>query len=63
MGSLAPESSGPPLLWVLIDYRRLLERVERAGCEVLDRRVAVPAWEKCWVVVSILTRRRSRQAV
>jgi phytoene/squalene synthetase len=51
------------LLWVLIDYRRLLERVERAGCEVLDRRVAVPAWEKCWVVVSILTRRRSRQAV
>jgi phytoene synthase len=46
------EPAGRRCLWVLIEiYRRLLERVERAGYGVLDRRVTLPAWEKWWVVV------------
>jgi len=45
------EPSGRGSLWALIEiYRRLLERVERAGYEVLDRRIRLPLWEKCWVV-------------
>jgi len=45
------EPSGRRSLWALIEiYRRLLERVEKAGYGVLERRVRLPAWEKCWVV-------------
>jgi len=45
------EPSGRGSLWALIEiYRRLLERVERAGFEVLARRIRLPLWEKCWVV-------------
>ena len=46
------ESARRGALWALIEiYRRLLERVERAGYGVLDRRVRLPLWEKCWVVL------------
>lgn len=44
------EASGRRSLWALIEiYRRLLERVERAGYGVLEGRVRVPVWEKWWV--------------
>jgi len=32
-------------------YSRLLERVEAAGSEVLARRIALPAAEKCWIAL------------
>jgi phytoene synthase len=45
------EPSGRRFLWVLVEiYRRLLERVERAGYAVLDRRVSLPVWEKALLV-------------
>jgi phytoene synthase len=45
------EPSRRRFLWTLIElYRRLLERVERAGYEVLDRRVSLPVWEKAFLV-------------
>jgi phytoene synthase len=63
------QPSGRGSLWALIEiYRRLLERVERAGYEVLDRRVSLPVWEKWWVVArgGLMRRggswRRSRSA-
>jgi len=31
-------------------YRRLLERIERSNCDVLARRIRVPAWEKLWLM-------------
>jgi phytoene synthase len=44
------EPSGRGALWALIEiYRRLLERVERAGYRVLEGRVRLPVWEKWWV--------------
>ncbi len=46
------EPAGRRCLWTLIEiYRRLLERVERAGYEILDRRVALPGFEKAFLVV------------
>lgn len=39
-------------LWALIEiYRRLLDRIERSGFDVLSRRIALPPWEKAWIVV------------
>lgn len=39
-------------LWAMIEiYRRLLKLIERAGYDVLSRRVRVPSWEKAWIVV------------
>ena len=39
-------------LWAMIEiYRRLLGSIERAGYDVLSRRVRVPSWEKAWIVV------------
>lgn len=36
-----------PSLWAMIRiYRRLLERIEQSGFDVLTRRIRVPAWEK-----------------
>ena len=46
-------------------YRRLLDRVELAGHEVLDRKVRVPASRRAWIAAKLLLRRkvlRSRQA-
>ena len=38
-------------LWALIEiYSRLLERIARSGFDVLSRRIALPAWEKAWIV-------------
>jgi phytoene synthase len=46
------ESSCRSSLWVLIEiYSRLLERIERSGFDVLERRIGLPAWEKAWIVV------------
>ena len=37
-------------LWALIEiYRRLLDRIERSGYRVLDRRIALPAVEKALI--------------
>ncbi len=37
-------------LWALMEiYRRLLERIERSGFRVLDRRIALPAVEKALI--------------
>ena len=37
-------------LWALMEiYRRLLERIERSGYRVLDRRIALPAVEKALI--------------
>ncbi len=45
-------------LWALIRiYRRLLDRIETSGYDVLRRRVGVPAWEKGWVVVQGIARK------
>lgn len=45
-------------LWALIEiYRRLLGRIERSGFDVLDGRISLPAWEKCWVMVLALSGR------
>jgi phytoene synthase len=35
-------------------YRRLLDRIERRPVEVLERRVALPSWEKAWVAARSL---------
>jgi len=32
-------------------YSRLLDRIEESGFDVLRRRVRVPAWEKCWILL------------
>lgn len=57
------EPSSRPSLWALIRiYRRLLERIERCGFDVLDRRVRVPAWEKLAILVHALVRERGRRA-
>jgi len=46
------ESSCRSSLWVLIEiYSRLLERIERSGFDVLERRIGLPGWEKVWIVV------------
>jgi phytoene synthase len=38
-------------LWALIEiYRRLLEKIERSGFDVLTGRISLTAWEKCRVV-------------
>lgn len=40
-----------PSLWALIEiYRRLLDRIERSGFDVLDHRISLPAWEKLSIV-------------
>ena len=40
-------------LWALIRiYRRLLERIEASGYDVLNRRVRVPPWEKMAILLS-----------
>lgn len=50
LGLIAPESRRS--LWALVEiYRRLLERIERSGFDVLRRRIRVPTWEKAWVVI------------
>ncbi len=42
-----------PSLWALIRiYRRLLERIEASGYDVLNRRVRVPPWEKVAILLS-----------
>ncbi len=46
-------------LWALIRiYARLLERIERSGFEVLRRRIRVPTWEKCGILVTAPIRSR-----
>lgn len=35
-------------------YRRLLDRIELAPLEVLERRVSLPGWEKAWVAARSL---------
>jgi phytoene synthase len=39
-------------------YRSLLERIVREPCEVLERRISLPAWEKAWVAVRSLASAR-----
>ncbi len=49
VGMVGPE--GRPALRALIEiYRRLLDRIERSGFDVMARRVRLPVWEKSWVV-------------
>jgi phytoene synthase len=44
-------------LWALIEiYSRLLDRVRKAGNEVLERRVSLSSAEKSWIVVQALFR-------
>jgi phytoene synthase len=39
-------------LWALMRiYSRLLERIEASRYDVLARRIRVPAWEKCWILL------------
>jgi len=35
-------------------YSRLLDRIERSNYDVFTRRISLPAWEKCWIVVKAL---------
>lgn len=50
-------------LWALIRiYRRLLERIERSGFDVLRRRVRVPAWEKLTIMLQALAQQRGCRA-
>jgi 15-cis-phytoene synthase len=45
-------------LWALIEiYRRLLEKIERANYNVLERRIRLSPWEKMSVVAEALLRR------
>jgi len=49
-------------LWALIEiYRRLLERIEASGFDVLDRRIRLPGWEKAWVVAQAALRRKAKR--
>ena len=46
-------------LWALIRiYTRLLERIERSGFDVLRKRIRVPTWEKCGILVTAPLRSR-----
>jgi len=46
-----------PSLWALMCiYSRLLERIERSNYDVLDRRIALPVWEKLSIVGRALAR-------
>ena len=48
-------------LWALIEiYRRLLERIEASGYDVMERRIRLPSWEKAWVVVQAALRREAK---
>lgn len=45
------DSKSRSSLWALIEiYRRLLDRIERSGYDVLHQRIHVPAREKMWIV-------------
>jgi phytoene synthase len=35
-------------------YSRLLDRIERSNYDVFSRRISLPAWEKCWIVLRAL---------
>ncbi|HXM41659.1 MAG TPA: phytoene/squalene synthase family protein [Bryobacteraceae bacterium] len=37
-------------------YSRLLDRIERSNYDVFTRRISLPAWEKCWIVLRALAR-------
>ena len=44
--------SGRKMLWAIIEiYRRLLDKIDRAGLDALRRRVRLSAVEKCWIVL------------
>jgi phytoene synthase len=50
IGLVHPRSR--PSLWALIEiYRRLLERIEASGYDVLGRRIRVPPWEKLSIIL------------
>ncbi len=52
-----PRSRGS--LWALMrTYRRLLERIEESGYDVLRGRIRVPTWEKMWILVRGMAGRR-----
>jgi len=38
-------------------YSRLLDRIERSNYDVFSRRIALPAWEKMWIVLRALASR------
>ncbi len=55
------EPRGQPMLWALIEtYRRLLDRIEASGFDVLRRRVSVPLPEKLWILAQARLNRRKR---
>lgn len=44
--------SGRKMLWAIIEiYRRLLDKIDRAGLDALRRRVRLSAVEKCWIIL------------
>ena len=46
------DSKSRSSLWALVRiYRRLLERIEASRFDVLRRRMRVPAWEKCLIML------------
>jgi phytoene synthase len=53
---LVDRRSRPSLRALIAIYSRLLDRIERSGCEVFSRRIALPAVEKAWLVVRALAR-------
>jgi phytoene synthase len=42
-------------------YSRLLDRIESSNYDVFARRISLPAWEKCWIVISALGASGRRQ--
>ncbi len=48
---LVDTRSRPSLRALIEIYRKLLDRIEASGFDVLSRRVRIPAWEKAFIVV------------
>jgi len=54
LAELLDSRSGSCLLAMTGIYRGILERIERAPAEVLERRISVPVWEKAWLAARSL---------
>ena len=53
--SMVHRRSRPSLRALIGIYRRLLERIEQSGYDVLARRIRLPGWEKVWILMRAVT--------
>ncbi len=54
LAGLVQRRSQPSLRALMAIYARLLERIARSNYDVFDRRISLPAAEKCWIAARAL---------